>query len=157
MAGSRLKGVALRDVVARRADGSNASWPQASVNRAEFADCRMTGIDLAESDLRQTVFRNCKLDYANFRMCSLADVTFQDCVLVDADFGGAKLEQVRFSGCELRDVEFSKARLSDVDLRGSDLSVRGSATALRGAIVSPIQLMELSAVLAQEAGIRVED
>ena len=78
-------------------------------------------------------------------------------MLVDADFGGARMEQVRFPGCELRQVEFMNARLAQVDLRGSELSPRGSATALRGAIVTPLQLMELAPVLAAEAGIRVED
>jgi hypothetical protein len=44
-----------------------------------------------------------------------------------------------------------------VDLRGCDLTVRGAATPLGGAVISPLQLMELAPVLAAEAGIRVED
>jgi hypothetical protein len=35
--------------------------------------------------------------------------------------------------------------------------VRGAATSLRGAVVTPLQLMELAPVLAAEAGIRVEE
>lgn len=157
LTGAHLRGVRLGDVSVGRADAAGLNLTQASANRVVFADCRMTGVELAEADLRETVFRDCKLDYANFRMATLADATFENCVLVDADFGGAKLDNVRFDGCELREVEFANARMRDVDLRGCDLSVRGSATALRGAVVSPLQLMELAPVLAHEAGIRVEE
>ena len=157
LGGARWRGVTLRDIAAQRVDASGTDWMQAIMNRVEFSACRMTGLELAESDVRDVVFRDCKLDYANFRNATLSDVTFEDCVLVDADFGAAKLHNVRFRHSELREVEFAKARMRDVDLRGCDLVVRGSATALRGAVISPLQLMELAPVLAAEAGIRVED
>jgi hypothetical protein len=45
----------------------------------------------------------------------------------------------------------------DTTPEACELRIRGSAMALRGAIVTPLQLMELAPVLAHEAGIRVED
>jgi hypothetical protein len=47
--------------------------------------------------------------------------------------------------------------MSLVDLRGSELRLAGSVLGLRGAIIDPLQLMELSGTLAQELGITVED
>jgi uncharacterized protein YjbI with pentapeptide repeats len=157
LAGARWRGVTMRHVVAQGADASSLDAMQGVADRVEFSGCRMTGAELAESDLREVTFRDCKLDYANFRNAALGGVTFEDCVLNDADFGAARLDNVRFTRCELREVEFANARMRDVDLRGSDLSVRGAATSLRGAVVTPLQLMELAPVLAAEAGIRVEE
>jgi uncharacterized protein YjbI with pentapeptide repeats len=157
LGGARLRGVTMRNVVAQSIDGSRLDCMQGVADRVEFAGCRMTGVELAESELREVAFRDCKLDYANFRNATLSGVTFEDCVLTDADFGAAKLDNVRFVRCELREVEFANARMRDVDMRGSDLSVRGAATSLRGAVVTPLQLMELAPVLAAEAGIRVEE
>jgi uncharacterized protein YjbI with pentapeptide repeats len=157
LGGAHWRGVTLRHVQAQRVDGSSLDCMQSIADRVEFSACRMTGIELAESELREVTFRDCKLDYANFRNSTLTGVTFEDCVLTHADFGAAKLSNVRFSRCEVREVEFANARMRDVDLRGSDLSVRGAATSLRGAVVTPLQLMELAPVLAAEAGIRVEE
>ncbi len=55
------------------------------------------------------------------------------------------------------EADFSKALLTRVDLRGSELALAGSVLGLRGAIVDPLQLMDLARTLAQELGIAVED
>ncbi len=47
--------------------------------------------------------------------------------------------------------------MSRVDLRGSELTLTGSVLGLRGAIIDPLQLMELAQMLARELGITVED
>jgi uncharacterized protein YjbI with pentapeptide repeats len=102
-------------------------------------------------------FKSCKLDYVNFRHSAIEQVSFEDCVLTGADFQGASINATRFSGCQLVDADFSKATLSLVDLRGSELALAGSVLGLRGAIIDPLQLMELARTLAQELGITIED
>ena len=42
-------------------------------------------------------------------------------------------------------------------MRGSEIALRAAATDLGGAIITPLQLMELSGALARDAGIRVAD
>jgi uncharacterized protein YjbI with pentapeptide repeats len=81
----------------------------------------------------------------------------EDCVLTGADFQGASIKATVFSRCQLVEADFSKAAMSLVDLRGSELRLAGSLLGLRGAIIDPLQLMELSGTLAQELGITVED
>jgi len=157
LGGSRMRGVSLRDVVAKRVEGSNADWSGASMTRVEWDDARLTGMQFAEANLRDVTFRNCKLDLANFRMATLSHVTFEGCVLDESDFAESRLEYTRFSACQLRAGDFQKARLSCVDFRGSELEPRSSVLGLKGAIVSPLQLMELSAALAREVGIEVRE
>ena len=156
LASTRLRGVSLRDVIGRGVNAANADWTAARLNRVVLEGSSLTGLQLRESELRDTVFRACKLDYVNFRIADLRNVTFEGCVLTETDFGGARLDRVRFVDCRLHRVELSGVELTDVDMRGSELGV-SDAFALRGAIVSPLQLIDLAAPLAQSAGIRVED
>jgi uncharacterized protein YjbI with pentapeptide repeats len=158
MTASRLRSVTLTDVRVDGGDASNADWAGARLKRVVFETCRMTGFGGAEVEADDVHFRDCKLDLANFRFARMQRTTFQDCVLHEADFSGAALGSTRFDGCDLRRADFEGARLSRVDLRGSDLEeLRGDVLALRGAIVDSVQLVGLAPLLAERAGILVED
>ncbi len=145
------------NVAAERIDAANGDWGGAQFRRAQFKDARLTGLNLAEAQVEQVSFKGCKLDYANFRHSAIKQVSFEDCVLTGADFQGASLNATLFSRCQLAEADFSKAEMSLVDLRGSELALAGSVLGLRGAIIDPLQLMELARTLAQELGIAVED
>ena len=51
---------------------------------------------------------------------------------------------------------FDRATLSAVDLRGADLEDVRGASALRGALISPDQVLGVGLALIGEAGIRVD-
>lgn len=154
---TRFRGVRLLDVVARELDASSADWTGAAMNRVLFEQCRLTGFQIPEADLTNVTFRRCKIDYGNFRMARLENVTFDECVFDDTDFSSAVLESVDFPACEIRETDFHGTRMSRVDLRGAQLALRGSAASMRGAIISPIQLVDLAPALAREMGIEVEE
>jgi uncharacterized protein YjbI with pentapeptide repeats len=154
---SRLWGVELVDVECERVDAANGDWRGAQLRRVRFSDARLTGLSFAEARIEEVSFVGCKLDYTNFRHSKIEQVSFEDCVLTGADFQGASIADTLFSGCQLGEADFSKAELSSVDLRGSELALAGSMLGLRGAIVDPMQLMELARPLAQELGIIVRD
>jgi uncharacterized protein YjbI with pentapeptide repeats len=154
---SKLRGVELVDVIAERLNATNGDWGGAQLRRSLFSDARLTGLGLAEARIEHVRFKLCKLDYANFRHCEIEHVSFEDCVLTGADFQGAKIKETVFSGCQLLEADFTKAELSRVDMRGSGLALAGSVLGLRGAIIDPLQLMELARTLAHELGITVED
>jgi uncharacterized protein YjbI with pentapeptide repeats len=154
---SKLRAVKFIDVIAERIDAANGDWGGAQLRCTRFTDARLTGLNFAEARIEEVSFRGCKLDYANFRHSAIKQVSFEDCVLTGADFQGASLDATLFSDCQLVEVDFSKAKLSLVDLRGSELALAGSVLGLRGAIIDPLQLMELARTLAQELGITVED
>ncbi|HST55443.1 MAG TPA: pentapeptide repeat-containing protein [Solirubrobacteraceae bacterium] len=153
---SKLRAVQLADVLAERVEAANGDWGGAQLRRTLVSDARLTGLDLAEAHFEDVSFKGCKLDYANFRHSTIERVSFEDCVLTGADFQGARIHLTLFSRCQLQGADFSKAELSLVDLRSSELSFAGSVLGLRGAIIDPLQLMELAPALAQELGITVE-
>jgi uncharacterized protein YjbI with pentapeptide repeats len=154
---SKLRAIKLVDVDGERIDAANGDWGGAQLRRTQFSDARLTGLSFAEARIEEVSFKGCKLDYANFRHSTIAQVSFEDCVLTGADFQGASIDATLFSHCQLAEADFSKAELSLVDLRGSELALAGSVLGLRGAIIDPLQLMELARSLAQELGINVED
>lgn len=155
--GSRLRGVRLVDMRGVSLDTSNGDWRGANLRRVFLSECRLTGLNLSEAKLDEVTFRNCKLDYANFRFAELMRVSFEDCVLTDTDFQGARCELSEFAGCRMHGTDFSKAELDGADLRGSDLRLSGGVEALRGAVVSTSQIIDLAIPLADAAGIVVMD
>ncbi|MFZ1153354.1 MAG: pentapeptide repeat-containing protein [Solirubrobacteraceae bacterium] len=154
---SKLRGAQLIDVLGERVNAANGDWGGAQIRRTLFSDARLTGLSFAEARMEDVSFKGCRLDYANFRHSAIEQVSFEDCVLTGADFQGARINATLFSGCQLQEADFSKADLSLVDLRGSELALAGSVLGLGGAIIDPLQLMELAQTLAQELGITVED
>jgi uncharacterized protein YjbI with pentapeptide repeats len=139
----------LADGVLAGADAANADWSRSALTRVVLSDCRCTGIDLSEAQLRDVELRRCKLDYANLRLARLDRVRFVECAMVDADFGGAELSECVFDACDLTTADLSNATMRSTDLRGCRLSGLRGASALRGALIDTVQLLELAPELAR--------
>jgi uncharacterized protein YjbI with pentapeptide repeats len=154
---ARMRSLRLVDVIVRDADLSNADWGSAALHRVVFERCRMTGFNGSGLEAESVVLRECGLDLANLRGASLRAVAFDDCGLDDADLSGATLREVRFEHSRLRRVMIDGLRLQRVDFRGSQLDPDGDITALRGAIVDSLQIVELGPLLARGLGITVRD
>lgn len=157
LTGSRLRSLALTDVIAGGLEASGGDWASATLRRVVVEGGRLAGLQLTEAEAEGVVFRDCRLELATFRGAKLRDVAFERCELTDADFGHAELRAVRFDDCRLVRADFSGARLTRVDLRGSDLDPAGDVGGLRGAIIDSIQLAGLAPLLARAAGITVDD
>lgn len=155
--GAHFSRVTVRDMVAKQTDWSSACLDNAQVVRAEFSNCRMTGVDFSQASLHDVVFRGCKLDLANFRQCDLRRVQFIDCTLVETDFGSARLTSVEFQSSTLERTVFNRAVCKTVDLRGSQLNQIAGWQALRGATIDSLQLVAAAPYLAQELGLIVRD
>ena len=154
---TRLRSLRMTDVEAQGVDGSNSDWRGARLWRVAFAGCRLTGLALVEAQISDVTFRDCKLDLATFAQASLERTSFVGCVFDEADFLGAQLRDVRFDGCRLQRVRLDGVRIDGVDLRGSDLRLDGDISALRGALIDGVQLVELAPLLADAAGILVRE
>ena len=155
--GSRLRSVALIDVVASGCELSGADWTSARMRRVVFEGSRMAGTLFADAELDDVVFRNCKLTLASFNSARLREVVFEGCELDEAFLGRGTMRAVRFDDCRLRRADFSGASLARVDLRGSELDPAGDVSGLRGAIIDGVQLAGLAGHLARAAGITVSD
>ena len=138
-----------------REDLAGTDWHGRHLIRDTFTDCRMTGLEAGELVAEHVILERCRLDLANFRHATFRFVTLRECVLDEADFGGADLSHTRFDGCSLVGTYFQGAKLTKVDLRGSRLEPDGPTTALRGAIIDPVQLVDLAPALARDCGIDV--
>jgi uncharacterized protein YjbI with pentapeptide repeats len=157
LTGARLRSLTLTDVVASGLEASGADLSGAALRRVEIAGARLGGLQLVDASAEGVRFRDCRLELATWRGAKLRDVVFDGCILDEADFYGAQLQAVRFEGCRLLRADFSAARLARVDLRGSELDPVGDVGGLRGATVDSVQLATLAPLLAQAAGIKVDD
>jgi uncharacterized protein YjbI with pentapeptide repeats len=84
-------------------------------------------------------------------------VQLVDCQLVEPDLAEATLAQVSFEGSRVVSPELGRARMTDVDLSAADLVAPRGLAGLRGATISPLQLIDLGPALAAELGITVAD
>ena len=157
LTGSRLRSLALVDVVLSGCELSGADWTSARLRRVVVEGTRAAGTLFADAELDDVVFRNCKLTLASFNSARLNNVVFEGCELDEAFLGRGTMRAVRFDDCRLRRADFSGASLARVDLRGSDLDPAGDVTGLRGATIDGYQLAGLAGHLARALGIKVED
>lgn len=124
----------------------------------EMTSIAMAGIECYGSEFRRVVFHNCKFDSVNWRSSTFHDVHFVDCMLRDVDLSGASLVGASFPGSTIERLVLNSASLSKVDLRGAiSLGVSDGVTALKGATISEVQLVELAPSFAHALGVVVKD
>lgn len=155
--GAHFNRITIRDLIAKQTDLSSASLDSGHIVRAEFNNCRMTGVDFSQTSLHDVTFRGCKLDLANFRRADLRRVEFIDCMLVETDFGSATLVGVEFSSSQLDRTIFTQVSCKSVDLRSSELIDVHGWRFLKGATIDGSQLIAAAPYLAQELGIAVRN
>jgi len=152
---AHLVRIGAKDVRIIQSDFSSAVMTDGNFNRAEFASCRMTGVDMNKTNLHDVVFKGCKLDLANFRFADLRRVQFIDCTLIETDFLGATLHDVTFQSCILEKTVFDRTHCKLVDMRSSQLTEIIGWGSMKGAIIDDVQLMGAAPYLASELGLTV--
>ena len=153
LSGSELLDWTLRDAVLRHANLANTTIRGGVWSRVMVEAGRLTGLQVAEAELRDVVWRGCGADMAAFRHTRLDRVTFEGCNLREADFTGVRAERLRFLDCDLRGAAFHHAQLTESELRRCRLDGVEGVEGLRGAAVEMEQLVELAPALAQALGI----
>ncbi|WP_431951883.1 pentapeptide repeat-containing protein [Nocardia lijiangensis] len=149
----RFTDVWLRAVAWIGTDLSDTTWQD-----TEFVEGALSGVDAGGAVLRRVRFEGCKFDSVNFRRAKLREVTFADCVLRHTDFSDADLTTVSFPGSTLTDLSLNKTRMRRVDLRGATrIGIADGLDGLRGASITPLQLMDLAPSFASALGITVAD
>ena len=125
--------------------------------RTELRTCRLTGAQLAEANLSDVAFDDCRLDLVNLRFSKLERVVFRDCVMSECDFEEASLKDVLFERCRLQESTFSSAALQRVELRGCDLRGLRGVDALRGVRMPWNDVLENAPLFALAVGIEILD
>jgi uncharacterized protein YjbI with pentapeptide repeats len=94
--------------------------------------------------LEDVRFAGCTFDLAVLHRWVLESVVFESCTLREADLERAELSRGVFRGCDLRSARLAGAKLEGTDLRRSNLvGITADADAMRGAVVEPVQAMDL--------------
>ncbi len=172
VSGSNTSGCELDDVVA---DEFNVSTSRIAESRftqfgvplfrmarsvlrdVEFVGGRLGAVEAYDVQCRGVHFSGSRINYLNLRGSTMTDVAFTDCHIDELDLGQASVERMRFQSTRIGVLTMHRATFKDVDLRGAELEIVNGAASLKGATISPEQLMGLAPQLAVEFGIRVSE
>jgi uncharacterized protein YjbI with pentapeptide repeats len=152
-----LEADGLRDVVLDHANLANRRGHRVLVERVRLRGCRMTGIQLAESTIRDAVIEDSRVDLAAFRVTRFERVVFRRCQLQELDVAEAQLSSVVFEECDLSGADFSHARFRLSVMRGCTLEGVIAAERLRGVAMPWTDVVGLAATMATALGIGVLD
>jgi uncharacterized protein YjbI with pentapeptide repeats len=152
-----LKEDGLRDVVLRHANLANRRVLGTLVERVRLSGCRMTGLQLSESSLRDLEVSDSRVDLAAFRMSRFERVVFRDCQMQELDLVEAQLGSVVFERCDMTGADFRNARFSRCVMRGCTLTGALGIDRLRGVSMPWPDLVGLVGELAAAIGIGILD
>lgn len=151
----RLTGLRGTDVQLVDCDLAGAVLDHAVLHRVSFQGCHLAGAVLSGARLQDVQLSGCTAPLLALRMSSASHLVVTDSVLREADLYEATLEASRITGCDLSGADVTRAKVPELDLRGSRLDDLVGALSLRGAVVTPDQLLGLAPALAADAGITV--
>jgi uncharacterized protein YjbI with pentapeptide repeats len=138
----------LFDVRLDGCDLAGAEWEKAHLRRVELIGCRLVGLRLSAASLEDVQLVKCNAELARFWDCSFKAARFDHCVLREASFADSDLSGVIFRDCDLSQADLRNTKLKGADLRGSTLvGVQVGIKELQGAIVTPIQAIQLAGLL----------
>lgn len=128
-----------------------------TIRRSRLGGVKLVGTELSGAHLSDVVFENCSFRYANLRMATLERVCFRDCVIDDVDLFEATIRDVEFPGSTIDKLNIDRLDATRADLREASSIGFSGATSLRGLLVSEEQLPSLMYLLANLAGLDVEN
>jgi uncharacterized protein YjbI with pentapeptide repeats len=155
--GGRLAGCTFTNSWLIDSDLSSSQWKGVTLDRCVVRGCRLTGAQLTDVTMKNVALQGCGLDYA-----TLQGVRIKGAVIID----GCSLQNIAMQMCDLRqftvnDSRFTGAIFENCDLRGADLrgndfsGITGVAS-LRGATITPDQIVTLAYALVDELQLTVE-
>jgi uncharacterized protein YjbI with pentapeptide repeats len=157
LAGVRFTGLECRDTEFVQCDLSGAVLDEAVLSRVVFTGCRLTGTVLDGARLTDVRISDSAADLASFRMAKARFLLIEDSGLHGADLYEFEAEHCALLGCDLGEANFDAARLRETDLHGSTVDDVRGALSLRGARISPGQIVPLAATLLDALGIQVTE
>jgi uncharacterized protein YjbI with pentapeptide repeats len=155
LSGAKLPNLFLSECELDRCDLSNAAAHAGSMRRVTCTGGRLTGLRWTSGELRDTTFRDCRVDLASFERAGLSAVVFEDCNLREADFRAARMEAVAFRRCDLSGADIAGARLGGCSMEGCTLDGLRGVDRLRGVAMPWPDILAAAGVFAGEIGVRL--
>jgi uncharacterized protein YjbI with pentapeptide repeats len=138
----------LFDVRLESCDLAGAEWEKAHLRRVEFNGCRLVGFRLSDASVEDVQLSKCNAELGRFWSCSFKAARFDHCVLRETSFANSDLAGVIFRNCDLSQADLRDTKLKGADLRGSTITgMQVGIKELQGAIVTPIQAIQLAGLL----------
>jgi uncharacterized protein YjbI with pentapeptide repeats len=157
LSGVRFTGLECRDTEFVNCDLSGAALDGAVLTRVVFTGCRLTGTAFDGTTLTDVRITDSSADLAGFRMAKAQFLLVENTSLHGADFYEFDAQHCALLGCDLAGANFDAARLREADLHGSTVDDVRGALSLRGARISPDQIVPLAAGLLDALGIEVTE
>ncbi len=157
LAGRRITGLHCRDVVFAHCDLSGAVLDGAVLTRVRFTDCRLTGLQLGGAELTDVHIADCRADLVSLRMSRARHLLIENSSLPALDLYAFTGTDCSLIGCDLTGVNMQDARFTNLALHGSVVDDVTGALALRGARISPDQMVPVGAALLAALDIQVTD
>lgn len=152
-ANSDWRGVEFVDVLFHTCDFSNVQMENAML-RCEIINSKLTGADMANTNLGHLLMKESDIRYANFNFSEMKEVEYAGSNLEDSDFYECQFNQVRFEKCKLDNANFSETDLDGVDLSDSTYDrIEVTVPKIAGCIVSTEQALGFARAL----GLTVKD
>lgn len=130
---------------------SNVMFSNSSMKRVEFVGCKLIGAKFDESSLKDVLFENVIGKYVNFSFSKLQAVNIFESNFNEGTFQEVKHKALTFIDTDLRDGYFNGTSLSKIDFTTCDINgINVDIKDLRGAIVTPMQGLELTRLLGLE-------
>ena len=153
---SSFEKTSFTDCIFKGCDFSNCGGTDCYICRCEILSSKLIGANFSNSVFKEVLFRSCICTYAVFDGSSVRNVCTEGC-----DFSSAELSCCTLKGFAPSDSRFIGASFFKTMLKGTDFSdcqlegikISEGFPELKGAVVSPSQALELSALL----GIKIKD
>lgn len=138
----------LTDVIFENCDLSNADFMEANMQRVEFRESKMIGINLADSHFHHVLFDNCMLHLGAFGYSRFKQAKFSGCMMQQVDCYECTFAKVGFDTCDLDEANFHQTDLNGIDLSTSRfLRLTVSVDDLRGCTISAEQAIGFATML----------
>ena len=145
--GAKMGQCSFVDVVMESCDLSNTEIPESFWQRCILRGCRLVGARLDKARLRQVELSGCAAMYAGFDQAGFDRVRLENCDFQSADLRACKCRGLSLAGCRVLSVNLCQTALAGVDFTASDIggwTLTEGAPELRGAVVTPLQAVELA-------------
>ncbi|HBO53844.1 MAG TPA: pentapeptide repeat-containing protein [Janibacter terrae] len=169
LAGAELTEVLFEGVGADDVDLTGARLREVSFAGVRFTSLRAVRGDWQDSQLsgrlgvvdghgarwRSVMLTGCKVDLLSLRGAEVEDLLLRDCRVDELDLSGARVNRVRLESTRVGTLEAAELRSDHLDLRGAEIERFVNLASLRGALVTPDQVVSWAPLLADALGLRV--
>jgi uncharacterized protein YjbI with pentapeptide repeats len=142
----------LDEIHATSLDAADSTWRDTLVSVR-----RIGALLLAGASLSSVRVRGGRLDLVDLSGARLRGVAFDGCAIGELDLGAVEGRDLSLEGCEVELLDVTGARLSAADFTGATFGAVKGVGGMRGAVITPGQLVDIAPLLAAHLGLKVRD